>query len=132
MLADGRWSMNYDKCQSCGTTSIKHEARGLCRHCYVKLPMIRTYRRNFVRAGAEKYNAMTKANHFKDRFGSKTKRDEAFALYGDRCIDCGISREENKRKTGKDLGIFHVDFNLKNNNIDNLRPICVACHATRI
>ena len=28
------WSRKFDKCISCGTTEIKHVAKGLCRKCY--------------------------------------------------------------------------------------------------
>jgi recombinational DNA repair protein (RecF pathway) len=28
------WSLNFEKCQDCGTTKVKHHARGLCRNCY--------------------------------------------------------------------------------------------------
>jgi len=28
------WSRKYDRCRKCGTTKIKHEARGLCQNCY--------------------------------------------------------------------------------------------------
>ena len=28
------WSKKYDKCVKCGTTSINHVAKGLCRKCY--------------------------------------------------------------------------------------------------
>jgi len=28
------WSRKYDRCQSCGTTEIKHEAGGFCLVCY--------------------------------------------------------------------------------------------------
>ena len=30
------WAMNHDKCQSCGTTTIPHHGKGLCRTCYFK------------------------------------------------------------------------------------------------
>lgn len=29
-----KWSYKYDKCRVCGTTKIKHRARGLCISCY--------------------------------------------------------------------------------------------------
>lgn len=33
----GRWSMRYDACRDCGTTSRKHEATGRCCRCYTRL-----------------------------------------------------------------------------------------------
>lgn len=32
-----KWAKNYDKCIHCGTTEIKHNAKGLCKICYRKL-----------------------------------------------------------------------------------------------
>ena len=31
-----RWAKDHDECISCGTTEIKHNAKGLCRNCYAK------------------------------------------------------------------------------------------------
>ena len=28
------WSRKFDKCINCGTTEVKHVAKGLCRRCY--------------------------------------------------------------------------------------------------
>jgi hypothetical protein len=30
------WSQRFEKCQSCGTTELKHRAKGLCVNCYGK------------------------------------------------------------------------------------------------
>lgn len=30
------WSSKFSCCQDCGTTEIKHQAKGLCKHCYRK------------------------------------------------------------------------------------------------
>lgn len=30
------WSIWWDECQGCGTTTKKHRARGLCDTCYEK------------------------------------------------------------------------------------------------
>lgn len=38
-LADkysGKWSMKYDKCIVCGTTSVKHQGKGMCSNCYAR------------------------------------------------------------------------------------------------
>lgn len=32
---NGRWSLKYDKCISCGRTDRKHGGKGLCINCYV-------------------------------------------------------------------------------------------------
>lgn len=32
-----RWARHYDKCIKCGTTTIKHQAKGLCINCYARM-----------------------------------------------------------------------------------------------
>jgi len=32
-----RWARNYECCQICGTTEIKHQGHGLCRKCHAKV-----------------------------------------------------------------------------------------------
>jgi len=34
-LKEGQWSLNHQKCISCGTTKIKHQGMGLCWTCYM-------------------------------------------------------------------------------------------------
>lgn len=31
-----KWAFNYDACIKCGTTEVKHAAKGECRKCYLK------------------------------------------------------------------------------------------------
>lgn len=31
-----KWAKNYDKCIICGTTKVKHNAKGYCANCYSK------------------------------------------------------------------------------------------------
>lgn len=33
-LPSGKWSLKFDCCTNCGTTSLNHRARGLCLNCY--------------------------------------------------------------------------------------------------
>lgn len=35
-IKNGRWSRAHDSCIGCGTTSRRHEARGLCTTCYAR------------------------------------------------------------------------------------------------
>ena len=42
------------------------------------------------------------------------------------CVECG--RIENGRK----LHIHHVDFNKKNNRLNNFFPLCISCHSLTV
>lgn len=49
-----RWSLEYDRCQGCGTTERPHKARGYCWKCYDALPGVKekrqaTWRRYYYR-----------------------------------------------------------------------------------
>ena len=35
------WSLQWDRCQVCGTTEFPHRGRGLCSFCYVRLQLLR-------------------------------------------------------------------------------------------
>ena len=32
----GRWCNEHERCSSCGTKQIRHQAKGLCKRCYLK------------------------------------------------------------------------------------------------
>mgnify|MGYP000513012496 CR=1 FL=1 len=42
------------------------------------------------------------------------------------CTNCKINLEQKKFY----LEVHHMDYNKKNNHINNLKPLCVLCHAT--
>ena len=41
-----------------------------------------------------------------------------------RCVLCGKSQEDNKKK----LDVHHIDYDKKNNSTDNLVSLCMTCH----
>lgn len=47
-LPVGRWAVNHERCQGCGTSERPHQARGYCQRCYEA----RRHAGWFVRAGA--------------------------------------------------------------------------------
>ena len=48
-----------------------------------------------------------------------------------KCRDCGINRDDHKAKYGQDLGVFHIDGDLNNNDPSNLVTLCKSCMARR-
>jgi hypothetical protein len=52
---------------------------------------------------------------------------------GYKCVLCGMTNEEHIKKWGREITIDHIDgkgrySKIKNNNIDNLRTLCLSCH----
>ena len=105
-----RWSMNYNKCQKCGTTEIKHAGKGLCRKCYKKY--LYNERKNSVR-WSNKYDScidcgrIDRPHHANGRCGTcyinnlnrkkgKLKRNfGAWSWYHDKCVGCGTTKRKH-------------------------------------
>lgn len=62
-----------------------------------------------------------------DRFGGN--RDIVFARDSWICQDCGMSNEQHLLIFNLQLNIHHIDKNKLNNNLSNLKTLCVRCHA---
>lgn len=66
-------------------------------------------------------------------------REKAIQRDGEKCVKCGMTREEHKIKfSGKDITVDHKDKlgsgvarNLKNNDMSNLQTLCIPCHASK-
>ena len=55
---------------------------------------------------------------------------------GEKCVQCGISREEHKKKFKMDISVDHIDrkgsgVKIKNNAMDNLQTLCCSCHGRK-
>ena len=62
-------------------------------------------------------------NEYGSEFDSSLKEKVRFKdSY--KCQICGCSQVENARQ----LSIHHIDYNKKNNNINNLVSLCISCH----
>lgn len=53
----------------------------------------------------------------------------------EKCIKCGITRDEHKLKYGRDITVDHIDGkgmnapkSEKNNDLSNLQTLCLSCH----
>ena len=72
------------------------------------------------------------------RFGNL--RETIIQRDGEKCIDCGMTREMHKATFKCDLTINHIDhqslrsssFNGHiNNRLDNLETLCLRCHGSK-
>ena len=72
----------------------------------------------------------------KRRFGGN--REIVIQRDGERCVECGMTRDEHKEKYGKDIEVNHIDKrgqcvpkDQRNNNLENLETLCRSCHAKK-
>ena len=50
---------------------------------------------------------------------------------GYKCVQCGMTDDEHKRKWGRPITIDHKDKNRKNNSLNNLQTLCLSCHGRK-
>lgn len=69
----------------------------------------------------------------KSDFGNM--REVAIQRDGSKCTNCNMSRKQHIEKYGRDITVHHIDGNgrknsatTKNNNLDNLKTLCLSCH----
>lgn len=65
-------------------------------------------------------------------------RELAIQRDGEKCVKCGMTRIEHKKKFGCDITVDHIDGNgkytephLRNNSLDNLQTLCLSCHGSK-
>ena len=72
----------------------------------------------------------TKKDRLKKYFDNKNyngRRESVLKTYSYKCISCGLSQEDCKKKFNKELYVFHKNMNTVDNKIENLVPLCVNC-----
>jgi len=141
-----RWSRYYDRCRNCGTNIIHHHSHGYCRNCYPKTEMFKNLqessrlrnKENWKKRSTEYYKEYYKRPEVVER----RKRKTDFKIYGsnrekvilrdnERCRNCGLSRQENFKKYGRDLYVLHLK-NQTDNRLDNLLTLCRKCFNSTI
>ncbi len=55
---------------------------------------------------------------------------------GEKCVTCGMTRQEHKDKWSRDITVDHKDGKgrtsiLKNNELSNLQTLCLSCHSRK-
>lgn len=81
----------------------------------------------YAKGNLGKKNYCCRSHKDADRlYNNKNKseyRYRALKFYGESCADCGYELNSSM------LDVHHIDGNRKNNTLENLRVLCVWCHA---
>lgn len=141
-----RWSWKYDTCRLCGKTEAKHKRWGYCENCYTRSDEWKKQQYEYRTNNYEKFREHQKAYEaeyykrpeVKERMTQKSYKkrydgNRELTIEADdyKCRDCGINRDDHKAKYGQDLGVFHIDGDLSNNDPSNLVTLCKSCMARR-
>lgn len=142
-----RWSTEYDECKSCGLTRNKHRSYGYCTECYwTSAPFKELQKKSYLKHidKRKRHNSIYLKEYYKrpevvQRLKVKSdnelfsgNRDAALEQGGFRCTVCGISRDEQLSRYGKDLKVRHLDNDKDNNNLENLAAMCDSCFASSV
>jgi len=138
---DEKWSRDYDYCRKCATTAIKYRSNGYCKRCYPKTEIFKEYQRisrlrnikkikkrvsEYSKIYSKRPEVIAKRRERENLKFFGGNREKTILRDGERCRKCGLSREENRRKSGKDLYVLHIK-DRKDNNLRNLITLCSRC-----
>ena len=84
IVMEKRWSLQNDKCKGCGTTIVKHRARGLCVDCYNEYNNLKNRGKRSKRGSVD---VIMTESYIKDRYVSKGMSQIDIAK------ECGCSRQ---------------------------------------
>lgn len=64
-------------------------------------------------------------------YGAGKKRWSVLSRDGFKCVRCGMTDDEHKRLWDRPITVDHKDKNRKNNSLENLQTLCLACHGNK-
>lgn len=73
---------------------------------------------------------------YRDKYDFGGNREATIQADNEQCVGCGMSREEHKKKYGRDITVDHKDgrgrySTYKNHSFDNLQTLCLPCHGRK-
>jgi hypothetical protein len=125
------WTKDYVACVKCGCIDHKHQAKGLCKVCYLELYRNDPKNTARIKAAKRKYqievtrSGLGKIRREIDHFDGK--REAILRRDNYTCQSCGEIRLSR-------LSVHHIDGNGRrsktpNNDENNLITMCRSCHA---
>lgn len=141
-----RWAWDYDACRMCGTTEVKHQVYGYCKNCYWKSDEWKHRQNEYrqrnvdkIREQQRQYNveynkrpevvARLKQRH--DAVNYEGNRDIALKNANYSCEECGISQLDHQNTYKKELHVYRLDGDQSNNDLTNLKVLCMSCAVKR-
>lgn len=118
---------------------IANKTNVLCQYCYLG-----DYQKKYHKEHREIYN--TSLNNWREKTGKKSivyehkynyagNREKVIQRDGEKCVKCGMTREDQRRKSGCDLSVDHINgigkydtLGGKRNSLADLQTLCSACH----
>lgn len=96
-----------------------------CRGC--------TNSRNADKIIRHKYN-----QNYLHKLNFGNNREQAIQRDGEKCVQCGMTREEHKIRYGRDITVDHINGKGRNetrkekdNRLENLQTLCLSCHGKK-
>jgi hypothetical protein len=141
-----RWAWGYDQCRMCGTCEKKHRVYGFCEECYWKsdewkarqnryrennAEKLREQQREYQSEYSKRPEVIARLKKYHDSTKYDGNRDVALEKSNYQCAECGISQGDHHIRHKKDLYVYHIDGNPKNNETSNLMPLCMSCSVKR-
>lgn len=84
------------------------------------------WQRNNRRLFKEKHGFSMTSNYSNGKIRLQVLERDNFA-----CVDCGMTDEQHKAKWGRPITVDHINKDRKQNNLDNLKTLCLACHGRK-
>lgn len=56
-------------------------------------------------------------------------RDEIISKYDEKCVVCGMTQKEHRKKYNKGICVHHIDGDVSNNDKSNLTVLCQPCNS---
>lgn len=72
-------------------------------------------------------NQQEQNNHY--RFGGN--RYKVLERDGFKCLKCGMTAHQHKKKYRRLMTVDHIDGNKSNHVMDNLQTLCLPCHGAK-
>lgn len=140
-----KWSRLYNKCRSCGTTTIKHQSHGLCENCYFKSDIFKELQESSRLRNQHRWKK--KQEEYRKKYLkrpeiiAKRKKEWDIKCFGgnrektlirDRymCQKCGITQEQSLKQYKRDLFVSHLNSK-SDNSLSNLITLCRKCFSKK-